>query len=97
MMGINGVRNDITCKRVLGLTGGDRRSFDSGAGPFSAPFGFVGVVPFHVLPQEEGAAGEHQDKNLLPGFSLSGFEQGGEFGFLRHRCLLGAAFVRHAG
>jgi len=55
------------------------------------------VVPFQVLPQEEGAAGEHQDENLLPGFSLSGFEQGGEFGFLRHRCLLGAAFVRHAG
>jgi len=63
-----------------------------------------GVI--QVLPQEEGAAGEHQDKNLLPGFSLSGFEQGGEFGFLRHRgefgflrhrCLLGAAFVRHAG
>jgi len=44
---------------VLGLTGGDRRSFESGAGPFSAPFGFVGMVPFQVLPQEEGAAGEH--------------------------------------
>jgi len=26
---------------------------------FSAPFGFVGMVPFQVLPQEEGAAGEH--------------------------------------
>jgi len=79
------------------LTDSDRRSVESGARSFSAPFGFVGVVPFQVLPQEEGAAGEHQDENLLPGFSLSGFEQGGEFGFLRHRCLLGAAFVRHAG
>jgi hypothetical protein len=80
-----------------GLTDSDRKSVESGAGPFSAPFGFVGVVPFQVLPREEGAAGEHQDENLLPGFSLSRFEQGGEFGFLRHRCLLGAAFVRHAG
>jgi hypothetical protein len=79
------------------LTDSDRRSFESGAGPFSAPFGFVGVVPFQVLPQEEGASGEHLDENLLPGFSLSGFEQGGEFGFLCHCCLLGAAFVRHAG
>jgi len=53
---------------MLGLTGSDRRSVESGAGPFSAPFGFVGVVPFQVLRQEEGAAGEHQDENLLPGF-----------------------------
>jgi len=44
---------------VLGLTGGDRRLFESGAGPFSAPFGFVSMVPFQVLPQEEGAADEH--------------------------------------
>jgi len=43
----------------VGLTGGGRRSFESGAGSFSAPFGFVGVVPFQVLPQEEGAAGKH--------------------------------------
>jgi len=53
---------------MLGLTGSDRRSVESGAGPFSTPFGFVGVVPFQVLRQEEGAAGEHQDENLLPGF-----------------------------
>jgi hypothetical protein len=52
----------------VGLTGGGRRSFESGAGSFSAPFGFVGVVPFQVLPQEEGAAGKHQGENLLPGF-----------------------------
>ena len=57
---------------MLGLTDGDRRSFESGAGSFSAPFGFVGVVPFRVLPQEEGAAGEHQDENLLPGFHRVG-------------------------
>ena len=55
------------------------------------------MVPFQVLPQEEGAAGERQDENLLPGFSLSEFDECGEFGFLRHRCLLGAAFLRHAG
>ena len=60
--------NNIICRRVLGLTGGDRRSFESGAGPFSASFGFVGMVLFQVLPQEEGAAGECQDENLLPGF-----------------------------
>jgi len=33
----------------------------------SAPFGPVGVVSFQVLPQEQGAAGEHQDENLLRG------------------------------
>ena len=59
---------DITCRRVPGLTDGDVRLFESGAGPFSAPFGCVGVVSFQVLPQEEGAAGEHQDENLRPGF-----------------------------
>jgi len=82
---------------LFDLIGSDRKSVESGAGPFSALFGFVGVVPFQVLPQEEGAAGERQDENLLPGFSLSEFDQCGEFGFLRHRCLLGAAFLRHAG
>jgi len=46
----------------------DRRSVGSGAGAFSAPFGPVGVVSLQVLPQEQGAAGEHQDEDLLPGF-----------------------------
>ena len=82
---------------LFDLIGSVRKSVESGAGPFLAPFGFVGMVPFQVLPQEEGAAGEHQDENLIPEFSLDEFEQGGEFGFLRHRCLLGAAFLRHTG
>jgi hypothetical protein len=58
----------ITCQWTPGLAGGDRRSFESGAGPFSAPFGFVDMLPFQVLPQEEVATGEHQDESLLPGF-----------------------------
>ena len=69
MMRIDCVINDITCKRALGLTGSVRKSVESVAGSFiSAPFDFVGVVPFQVLPHEEGAAGERQDENLLPGF-----------------------------
>jgi hypothetical protein len=68
----------------------------SGAGPFSAPFEFVGMVPFQVLPQEEGAAGKRLEKTCIQDF-IECVRTGWKVWFLRHRCLLGAAFVRYAG